>query len=82
MPPHHLVSSQAAPIDRLPASAAASRRWVTLGAGRCGHYSQPVPGGVLDQDGYDVAGGVGVEMPVRVPDHARHQGGVKVRELT
>ena len=63
----------------MPGSAAASRRRVTWGAGRGGHHPQPVPGGVLDQDGYDVAGWVGVEMPVGVPDHPRHQGGVFTR---
>ena len=48
-------------------SAAASRRRMMWGAGHGGHHPQPVTGGVLDQDGYDVPGGVGVEMPVGVP---------------
>ena len=52
------------------------------GMGRAGHHPQPVPGRVLDQDGHDVAGGVGVEMPVRVPHHPGHQVGVQVGELT
>ena len=51
-----------AEIIALRGSAAASRRRVTWGAGRRGgHHPQPVPGGVLDQDGDDVPGGVGVE---------------------
>jgi hypothetical protein len=68
--------------DRLAGSAAAPRRRVTCGAGRDGHHPQPVPGRVLDQDGYGVPGRVGVEMSVGIPHHPRHQSGVQVRELT
>jgi hypothetical protein len=41
---------------------------VMHGSGRGGHHPETVPGCVLDEDGHDVTGGVGVEMAVRQTD--------------
>ena len=53
----------------------------TTGPEHGGHHPQPVPRRVLDQDGHHVPGRVGVEMPVGVPHHPGHQGGVEDTEL-
>jgi len=55
--------------------------WRMIGAAGW-HHPWPVPGCVLDEDGHDVTGGVGVEMPVGVPHDPGHQVGVQVGELT
>ena len=53
----------------------------TTGPEHGGHHPQPVPRRVLDHDGHHVPGRVGVEMPVGVPHHPGHHGGVEDTEL-